>query len=82
MAARISASAVDFAAVASKIPAQQKNAFAALRGKVEVIYKCSKRFMLLMLNLQGHMRVVNSLPASLPAIDFAAYSKVIAYYIA
>ena len=42
MAARISASAVDFAAVASKIPAQQKNAFAALRGKVEVIYKCSK----------------------------------------
>ena len=81
MAARISASAVDFAAVASKIPAQQKNAFAALRGKVEVIYKCSKRFML-MLNLQGHMRVVNSLPASLPAIDFAAYSKVIAYYIA
>jgi len=59
MAARISASAVDFAAVAAKIPAQQKNAFAALRGKVE-----------------GHMRVVNSLPAALPAIDFAAYSKV------
>lgn len=81
MAARISASAVDFAAVASKIPAQQKNAFAALRGKVEVIYKCSKRFRL-MLNLQGHMRVVNSLPASLPAIDFAAYSKVVTYYIA
>eukprot|EP00091_Calanus_sinicus_P023253 TRINITY_DN774_c0_g1_i5.p1 TRINITY_DN774_c0_g1~~TRINITY_DN774_c0_g1_i5.p1 ORF type:complete len:179 (-),score=72.77 TRINITY_DN774_c0_g1_i5:137-673(-) len=59
MAARISASAVDFAAVAAKIPAQQKNAFAALKGKVE-----------------GHMRVVNSLPAALPAIDFAAYSKV------
>ena len=59
MAARISASAVDFAAVAVKIPAQQKNAFAALRGKVE-----------------GHLRAVNSLPEALPAIDFAAYSKV------
>ena len=59
MAARVTASAVDFAALASKIPAQQNNAFIALKGKVE-----------------GHLRAVNALPASLPAIDFAAYSKV------
>merc|ERR1719187_1635042 len=59
MAARVAASAVDFAAGAAKIPAQQKNAFAALKGKVE-----------------GHLRTVNSLPAALPAIDFAAYGKV------
>ena len=36
MAARISASAVDFAIVATKIPAAQKNAFMGLKGKVEV----------------------------------------------
>jgi hypothetical protein len=36
MAARISASAVDFALLAAKIPAAQKNAFAGLKGKVEV----------------------------------------------
>jgi len=59
MAARISASVVDFAVVAVKIPVQQKNSFLALKGKVE-----------------GHLRTVNSLPAALPAIDFAAYSKV------
>ena len=35
MAARVTASAVDFAALASKIPAQQSNAFVALKGKVE-----------------------------------------------
>merc|ERR1712080_482021 len=35
MAARISASAVDFAAVAVKIPAAQKQAFAALQNKVQ-----------------------------------------------
>jgi len=59
MAARVSTSAVDFAVLAKKIPDVQKNAFNALRGKVE-----------------GHLRNVNSLPASMPAIDFAAYSKV------
>merc|ERR1711892_502248 len=59
MAARITASAVDFAAVATKIGAGQKNAFLGLKNKVE-----------------GHMKTVNSLPAALPAIDFAAYSKV------
>ena len=36
MAARISASVVDFAVVAVKIPVQQKNSFLALKGKVEV----------------------------------------------
>jgi hypothetical protein len=36
MAARVAASAVDFAVVATKIPAAQKNAFLALKGKVEV----------------------------------------------
>ena len=35
MAARVTASVVDFAALASKIPAQQSNAFVALKGKVE-----------------------------------------------
>merc|ERR1719474_1896059 len=59
MAGRISASAVDFAALASKVDSRCRNAFAALKGKVE-----------------SHMRVVSSLPAALPAIDFAAYDKV------
>jgi len=56
MAARITASAVDFAAVGAKIPAAQKAAFGALQNKVA-----------------AHQRKVNSLPASIPAIDFDAY---------
>ena len=59
MAARVSASVVDFGLLAKKIPDVQKNAFNGLRAKVE-----------------GHLRNTNALPASLPAIDFAAYSKV------
>lgn len=59
MAARVSTSVVDFGLLAKKIPDVQKNAFGALRAKVE-----------------GHLRNTNALPASLPAIDFAAYSKV------
>ena len=60
MAARVSTSVVDFGRLATKIPDVQKNAFNALRSKVE-----------------GHLRNTNALPASLPAIDFAAYSKVL-----
>ena len=60
MAARVSTSVVDFGRLATKIPDVQKNAFNALRSKVE-----------------GHLRNTNALPASLPAIDFTAYSKVI-----
>jgi len=56
MAARITASAVDFAAVGAKIPAAQKAAFGALQNKVA-----------------AHQRKVNSLPASIPAIDFDSY---------
>ena len=59
MAARVSTSVVDFGLLAKKIPDVQKNAFAALRAKVE-----------------GHLRNTNANPATLPAIDFAAYSKV------
>ena len=59
MAARVSTSVVDFGLLAKKIPDVQKNAFGALRAKVE-----------------GHLRNTNALPAALPAIDFAAYSKV------
>ena len=62
MAARVSASVVDFAVLGSKIPSTQKNSFMALKGKVE-----------------GHLRAVNSLPAALPAIDFAAYNKVLRF---
>merc|ERR1712088_536160 len=56
MAARITASAVDFVAVGAKIPAAQKAAFGALQNKVA-----------------AHQRKVNSLPASIPAIDFDSY---------
>merc|ERR1712127_341197 len=58
MAARISASVVDFAALAAKIPAEQKVAFGAHQNKVH-----------------GHLRKVNSLPATAPAIDFDAYKS-------
>merc|ERR1712037_721435 len=56
MAARITASAVDFVSVGAKIPAAQKAAFGALQNKVS-----------------AHQRKVNSLPASIPAIDFDSY---------
>eukprot|EP00088_Acartia_fossae_P055057 TRINITY_DN6390_c0_g1_i1.p2 TRINITY_DN6390_c0_g1~~TRINITY_DN6390_c0_g1_i1.p2 ORF type:complete len:178 (+),score=66.74 TRINITY_DN6390_c0_g1_i1:34-567(+) len=55
---RVVATALDWAALASKLPAENKAAFGGLKGKVD-----------------KYQRMVNSLPETAPAIDFAAYKS-------
>eukprot|EP00088_Acartia_fossae_P028938 TRINITY_DN2973_c1_g2_i3.p1 TRINITY_DN2973_c1_g2~~TRINITY_DN2973_c1_g2_i3.p1 ORF type:complete len:168 (+),score=61.77 TRINITY_DN2973_c1_g2_i3:31-534(+) len=58
---RVTASALDWGAMALKVRPEQKNGFNGLKMKVD-----------------KHLRAVNSLPADLPKVDFAAYKSRIA----
>ena len=76
MAARVTTSVVDFAALAGKIPSNQLGSFNALRGKVRRCVTSSRLNIVCVLKVEKHLRNVSALPAALPNIDFAAYNKV------
>ena len=76
MAARVTTSVVDFAALAGKIPSNQLGSFNALRGKVRRCVTSSRWNIVCVLKVEKHLRNVSALPSALPNIDFAAYNKV------